>query len=126
MVSLKWFVYSYVAPYAFPICIIQTAEAEDESDDTEPAKSATGIEAHNVYRRAHLVLFRIIQVVPACPSTLLEILKVHSPFLRDSILFFLTFEHEFSSQPSACLYLLLYNTARGLYHTTFCTGLLYI
>lgn len=35
---------------------------------------------HDVYRRAHLVLYRVVQVVPACPSTLLELLKVYTCF----------------------------------------------
>lgn len=53
----------------FSNCI---GEAEDDGGE---GSAEVG---HDVYRRAHLVLYRVVQVVPACPSTLLELLKVYA------------------------------------------------
>ena len=67
--------------YVRPVCealakhFLPVEEEDTESTDGT-APPSTGEEAHHTYRRAHLALYRVVQVVPACPSILLDILKV--------------------------------------------------
>lgn len=63
--------------HLFVCSVCNTDEGEDQPvGEGEGGLRTKGAEAHDVYRRAHLVLFRVVQVVPTTPAILSEILKV--------------------------------------------------